>query len=266
MTEGRREARELRELARGAALEGVGVWIPRGALARGEGLWVQVEGPAIAEGIVECTRARARPFGATVAPWEAAGWERGFARDADHGLRAWLRAAHAADRGAWVSVLGLAGGVGRGAFTVTARSRGGLWARTLDLTVVEPLDPGVVSSWFEGWGAALSAVERELRTMRRTGIVEIGASFAWRAVRDRTAGERSHRARLAAGRRLFPGASARSLLRAARRGAYAMIELRREPGTTGDDGSYELTLARRRGSSGLWGVELVRRTSVGCAR
>jgi hypothetical protein len=257
---------EARALAMGEALTGIGVWLPRGAIARGRGASVRVEGDAVDGGVLACVRAQAWPLGASVPPWAAAGWEHALLRGADGALGAWLRAVDAEARGVWVGVRGYAAREGVGGLTISVRSGDGDWSRALDVTVAASTAPPRETRWFEGWHPALAVLDREVRTLRRQGILRVGASFAWRAVLDRAPGERTHRVRLASGRLLFSSASARSLLRSARRGTFATVELRREPGAMEGEGSFEVTLARRRGSSGLWGVEFVRRTSVGLAR
>jgi hypothetical protein len=141
------------------------------------GLAVRVEGDALARGLVEVTRARARPWSARLAPWEQAGWEHALEPVGDGAVGGVLAGARvrSGDRAAqgraglahavWVEIEGCARAAGRGALQVqvTPAEGGGPGVReTVALRVREP-GPGEVLSAYLAWPGPLDARGREVR-------------------------------------------------------------------------------------------------------
>ncbi len=118
--------------APGECLAHVGLLVTADApAALGRGMRVRVCGTAITRGLVEATRARARPWSARLAPWQACGWEHALARDDGGALTAVLRdaappvASEPADTprrllalAAWVEIEGRAVKPGRGTLRI----------------------------------------------------------------------------------------------------------------------------------------------------
>lgn len=78
--------------APGSRLAHLGVlFVAPSARHLARGLTVRVSGPALARGFVTVTRARARPWSARLAPWQACGWEHALAPDGPDAFVAHLR-------------------------------------------------------------------------------------------------------------------------------------------------------------------------------
>jgi hypothetical protein len=264
------------ELASGQASSAFGLWLPR-ALCAQPGVTLEAFGPSLAQAHLELTLARARPFAARPAPWEAAGWERSFSTDRDEGgvrARASLRAVHSRDRGVWVAALVVACRPGRSALSLALTSPNDPRVRierTFEVEVVPTLPrPQKVTMWFHGedaWDSGVSWMRAALARAAREGTVCDGDTLCVRATaRERDVERIARRTVRAPGRsrRQKTSRAASTIVGRARRGQYATLTIAIEhadlsPGRRGSLEqsqleSFAATAARRRDSLGDWAV------------
>lgn len=150
------------------------------------GLEVSAHGTAVTLGLLELARARARPFSARLASWEASGWEHTLARDGDR-LRATLRSARVRPGGAdrqvparrardalacavWVALEGVALREGEGVLQLDVSTPGTSVHACWSIRVARDERPEVLTLAC-GWDAAPDAcrarVERALDGIAR---------------------------------------------------------------------------------------------------
>lgn len=258
--------------ASGDAIVDLGVFVARGAVAT-EGVTLSVTGPAIDAAHIELTLARARPFGAKPAPWEAPAWEHTFSiRPGDHRAKvARLRGVHTRQRGAIVSALAVARRPGRSTVTLALETPTERLVRDVCIEVAAAIDvPSRAVRWFRGrdaWRESVSLVEALVAQSLRDGALCVGERLAFRATRSDRDVERvavrALRSPTTGRRQKIPWALG-TIVRRARVGRYATFSVSVEPadlsldqrgsfGQTQDE-PFTVTVSRRRDAEGEWAV------------